>query len=1012
MKKKLIALLMAVSLASTGFFGNMSINAYAVNSSGTLVETVQNIGDELYGFKLIDTIYKENTDSTEMLFQHEKTGAKLLVIKNSDLNRGFSVAFNTPAESDKGINHILEHSLLGGSEKYPTNNMIFNVMNNTYTSFINAITMQNTTMFPVCSQSEEQLMKLTDIYMDAVYNPLIAKDKRVFEREAWRYELEDADSPLTFNGIVYNEMRGNYGNIDRVQSENDKKAIFKDTNQQYDSGGVPSSILDLSYEEFLETYNRNYTPSNSFMVLYGDVNYAEFLKMINDNYLSSYDKKTVEVNKKEQPAFNGLVEKDFDFPVSKDYDTTNKSKIDIVFAMPTMEQALVEDYAGMTMAVSLLRDDSSGFMKTLRESGIAEDYSISINCQTYQPIITISANNTDISKKHEFYNLVLKQLKEEVNSGLDKELAKSILSTLKFSDALENEEMAETKLQNATVMNMIFGNPMLDINSYYKDLESRLDGKYIEGLIDKYLVKNTQTALVTTNPKAGLLEENNEKLAKKLADKKASMSADEINALIDKTKSFEEWNNTETDPKVIDSLKAVSAKDIPVEVRDYNVKESNANGIREITADADVSGIAGTSFVFDESHLTEEELLYLNFYATLIGNDMPTKNHSSDEIKNEMTRKAYSNSFYMSPVSDNKDGTVAHPVFTFSYIAMDDDHKEVLELGSDMLLNTDLDNNYDDYIKNAINTEKQMYEYLCANPSYMSSIRSMAYDNLYSRYESYFSGIDYHNFIIELENEYNKNPQNVIDKIKTARDKAFNKNNMIVLFGGNNESKNKFNNELGNFVGKLSDKNYDKVSHNLPIPARREALITNLDVQYMSFNSNLNNLNLTGEGKFYVLSKLLNERLFIPQLRLNGGAYGAGASIDKDMYNVYTFRDADFANSLKVINSTDEYIKDSSANITNSILDSYIISTYADQNSPQGELSGSINALNNYLNNITIEDKKNILNQIKGTTAESIKDSWKALEKLNDNSNYVVVGSPDVINAHKDLFDKVIPLQQ
>ena len=1011
MKKKLIALLMAVSLAGTGFLGHISINAYAVDNTRTSVETVQNIGDELYGFKLIDTMYKENTESTEMLFQHEKTGAKLLLIKNSDLNRGFSVSFNTPSESDKGINHILEHSLLGGSEKYPTNNMIFNVMNNTYTSFINAFTMQNTTVFPVCSQNEEQLMKLTDIYMDAVYHPLIAKDKKVFEREAWRYELEDADSPLTVNGVVYNEMRGNYGNINWVGSENDKKAIFKDTNQQYDSGGVPSSILDLSYEEFLNTYNKNYTPSNSFMVLYGDVDYAKFLKMINDNYLSSYDKKTVEVDKKEQPVFNGLVEKDFDFPVAKDYDATNKSQIDIVFAMPTMEEKSVEDYAGMTMAAALLGDESSDFMKALRSSGIAEDYNVGISCQTYQPTITISANNTDISKKHEFYDLVLKELKNEISSGLNKELAKSIISSLKFSDALENENGAAMQLQNATVMNMIVGNPMIDINSYYKNMESRLDDKYIEGLIDKYLIKNTQTALVTTNPKAGLLEENNEKLVQKLADKKSSMSTDEINALIDETKSFKEWNNTEADQSVIDSLKAVSAKDIPVEVKDYNIKENNINGIKEITADADVSGIGSTSFVFDESHLTNEELLYLKFYSKLLDTDIPTKNHTGDEIKNEITRKAYGATGYVSAVSDNKDGTSAHPVFNYDFIAMDNDYKDVLDLTSDILLNSNLNDNYDDYVRNAISSEKQIYEYLCANPSYMISMRSMAYDNLYSRYVSYFLGIDYHDFITGLEKEYNENPQKVIDKIKEVRDKAFSKKNLTVLFSGNDESKNKFNDELGSFVDKFNDNSYDKVSHDLPVPAKREALTTNVDVQYMYVNSSLNNLNLTGEGKFYVLSKLLNEKLFIPQLRLNGGAYGANAGISGNIYNVYTYRDNDFANSLKVINSSDEYMKDAAANITDSILDSYIISTYAEQNSPQGELFGSMNALDEYLNSITIEDKKKILNEIKGTSVESLKDSWEVLEKLNDNSNYVVVGSPDVINAHKELFDKIIPLQ-
>ena len=238
---------------------------------------------------------------------------------------------------------------------------------------------------------------------------------------------------------------------------------------------------------------------------------------------------------------------------------------------------------------------------------------------------------------------------------------------------------------------------------------------------------------------------------------------------------------------------------------------------------------------------------------------MPTKNHSSDEIKNEMTRKACSNSFYVSTVSDNKDGTSAHPIFRFSYIGMDDDHKAVLDLSSDIHLNANLDNNYDDYIRNAISTEKQMYEYLCANPSYMASIRSMAYDNLYNRYQSYLLGIDYNNFIIKLEKEYNENPQKVMDKIKSVRDKAFSKKNLTVLFSGNDESKNKFNNELESFINKFNDNSYEKASYDLPVPARREALTTNMDVQYMSVNSSLKNLNLTGEGKFYVLSKLLYE---------------------------------------------------------------------------------------------------------------------------------------------------------
>ena len=1010
MKRKLIAILLAVALSELFILEQAPLSVYAADGTAAF-ETVQNVGDELYGFKLVKSEYKETSESTQMLFEHVKTGAKMLVIKNSDLNRGFSIAFNTPPESDKGINHILEHSLLGGSEKYPSGNIIFNVMNNTYTSFVNAFTQQNSTVFPVCSQNEEQLMKLTDIYMDAVYHPLIAKDKKVFEREAWRYELEDSDSPLTVNGIVYNEMRGNYGSIDRVSAENDKKALFKDTNQQYDSGGVPSSILDLSYEEFIDTYNKNYIPSNSFMVLYGDVDYGKFLKMINDDYLSSYDKKEVSIDKKEQPAFDGLVEKDYDFPVSSDYDATDKSKIDIVFALPEMDKIPVEDYAGITMAAALLGDNSSDFMKALRNSNIAEDYEVSTSCDTYQPVITISAKNTDMSKKKDFYNLVMSEIKSEVSNGVNKELAKSIIASLKFSDCLEKEQQSYNHLLSASIMNIIFGDSMIDINSYYKDIESKLDGKYMEELMDKYIVSNKQAALVTTNPKPGLLEANNAELTKKLTDKKASMSADEISDLVTKTKEFKEWNNKETDQSIIDSLKAVNAKDIPVEVKDYNIKESEVQGIKEVTADADISGIGSAGFVFDESHLTEEELLYLQFYSTLIGNDLPTKTRTGDEIKNDITRKSYGLGTRITPLSDNKDGTKAHPVFQLEYIAMNDDYKDIMDITSDMLLNSNVNENYDDYMKNAISSEKQQYDYLCANPSFMASIRAMAYDNLYNRYQNYLIGIDYHNFILQLEKDYNENPQKVMDKIKEVRDKAFSKNNLTVLFGGNDEARSKFNNELGNFLGNLGDKTYEKASYNLPVPERREALTTNIDVQYMTVNSNLNNLNITGEGKFYVLSKLLNERFLIPELRLNGGAYGVNASVSGKDFNIYTFRDNDFSNSLNVINSTDEYMKSVMAELTDAALDSYIISTYAEENSPQGELTGAIDTLNNYMNNITVEDKKQILDEIKGTTLDSLKNCGDDLGKLNDNSNYVVVGSPEVINAHKDLFDKIIPLQ-
>ena len=258
--------------------------------SAESISAVPEIGDEIFGFSITDTSFDEATKSTKIQFEHIQTGAKLLVIKNKDVNRGFSIKFNTPPDS-KGVNHILEHSVLGGSEKYPSKNSIFDIVNTTYVSFANALTYPNMTLYPICSQSEKQLLKSADIYLDAVFNPLILSDQRIFEREGWRYELTDEASDLAYNGIVYNEMQGIMGNISSVSIANANKTIFPDTDQGNYSGGYPSDILSLTYEELLDTYNKYYHPSNCFIVLYGDLDYENFLEMIDRDYLSSYDKR-------------------------------------------------------------------------------------------------------------------------------------------------------------------------------------------------------------------------------------------------------------------------------------------------------------------------------------------------------------------------------------------------------------------------------------------------------------------------------------------------------------------------------------------------------------------------------------------------------------------------------------------------------------------------------------------------------------------------------------------------
>ncbi|HCW52843.1 MAG TPA: hypothetical protein DG753_03695 [Clostridium sp.] len=1011
MKRRLIAALLMLSMVATTTLCTSPYGVYALDNNSSVTSTVQKVGQELHGFKVVEINYNDKTKTNEILLQHEKTGAKMLIMKNDDKDRGFCVGFNTPSESDKGINHILEHSLLGGSEKYPSNNIIFNVMNSTYTSFINAMTFQNATIFPVCSQSEEQLVKLTDVYMDAVYNPLIAKDKKVFEREAWRYEMEDSNSPLTVNGIVYNEMKGNYGSINYAASENVKKSLFKDTNQKYNAGGIPDSILDLSYDEFLNTYKNNYNPSNSFMILYGDIDYGKFLKMLDEDYLSKYDKKEIKIDRQIQSDFNGLYEANYDFPVASDSNESG-SIIDVAFAMNDVRNMDKEDFFGLSLIASLLNNDSSDFMKALKSSGIGEDYKITFGgYDAYEPTFDIRATNADPSKKKEFYNLVMNELNKSISNGINKELASSVINSTKFSDVLSGEIGSVYSLLIASQMNMLFDDPTVDQVEYIKNIQGKINDGYLESLLKNYLIESKKSALITTNPKQGLLEENIKKLEDKLAAKKASMSEEEINNLVNATKEFKDWNSKDADQDIINSLKAVTAKDIPVEVKDYDIKEEKVDNLKITASSCNVDEIGYVDFDFDISHLNKDELHYLEFYCDLVNNILPTSSRDVSTIMNELASDTSNFGVKMDTIYDDKDGANVHPIVSVSSFIMNRDMKKYLTLFNDIILNSIIDESVDEYIKNTIIDAKQEFKSICSNPNGYLNLRSRAYNDLSARYQNYYSGLDYNEFITKLEKEYNENPKAVFDKLKAVREKTFGKKNLTVFYSGNQSGQDSLKNSLSSFTLNLNDNSYDKVSVDLPVPAKREAFTINSQAQSLYMNSSLNDVGIKKNGNLKVMSKLLEEKYLLPQIRLNGGAYTVGCEVGDRSFTTYTARDNNYFNSMNIIAQSGHYLKDTLPQLTPEILDNYIISTFAQENTSVGELSGSVESLLCYKNKITANDKRKILEEIKSTDLSNLKNSHDLLNKLNSNANYIVSASPEAIEEHKDLFDKIIKLQ-
>jgi Zn-dependent M16 (insulinase) family peptidase len=339
----------------------------------------------IFGFELVRIESDSRNKNEKLLFMHEKTKLRMLIIKNDDINRGFAIKFNTITLNNRGTNHVIEHSIMCGSKKYPCSNIITDLTNTTYTSYANAFTYQNMNVYLVCSKNEKQLKRNVDIYLDAVFRPLFISDERIFEREGYRHELLHDSKEIRYNGIVYNEMLANTRNIEYVSKCNAIKTVFKNSTQGNIAGGDPTDITKLTYQELVNTYKMFYHPTNGFMVLYGDLNYNSFMEMIDKNYLAQYTEKGINFNREISISNRNFYTCNYEFPVAKEISVKRKSIIDLTFALEDMKKLGVEKCILLDITACILNFDNSKIKEALHASGIAESYSIRMDARTFQP---------------------------------------------------------------------------------------------------------------------------------------------------------------------------------------------------------------------------------------------------------------------------------------------------------------------------------------------------------------------------------------------------------------------------------------------------------------------------------------------------------------------------------------------------------------------------------------------------------------------------------------------------
>jgi Zn-dependent M16 (insulinase) family peptidase len=957
----------------------------------TTESTLPHIDDKIAGFVVKEVTPMESLGGTGILYEHEKSGAHLLYIKNDDINRSFTIAFKTPALNDKGIPHIFEHITLGGSAKYPDPNITFPFFNQTYNTYTNALTHATMTCFLGASLSEDQLLSIADYNLSGVFHPLLYTDPRLKDREAWRYEIKDAESPITIAGTVYSEMRGNM-NMSMLGYTNTIKTLYEGSKTAYVSGGVPDSIRTTTYEDLTSFHDTYYHPSNALIILYGKLDIGRFLSFFDSEYLSKYDRKTITVEKGTIAPFAKTNEKTFLLPVEKNAKTDDASEISYSFACNGIT---AEETCSLDMIVSILDQDSSILKQNLREKFPNANIFIFNNFDSPSaPYICITADGVNEKDKDVFVSTVDASIHEMLEKGIDEKILESIKTQQKLSNSLlaENNDLG-VSASRIIALFWSYSNSV-DYFPVQEKAIGDMTAEKAEEMMRRYLEDNRHRGVTITKPAAGLAEENDAALTKELSDKKAKMTKDEVIAMVQKGKEFQEWATKPVDETIIKELVSVTPSSLPEEIEQYDITDKTSDGIRYITSNANVNDIVSNTILLDASTIPVDKLQDVMTYLTLLG-QLDTKEHTKEELSTLLTR--YLGGMFLSDLSGAKGYKDAQDLYLASYnwISLGEDVPEAFALVKEILHDTDFSNTDD--IRDILQRNRLSFQQaLDNNILYVQMNRAGAMLSSTGAFNTYLTGYamdEHRKMLLDLD------PQQLTARMEDAGKFVNNRTNAIVCIVGDKESVKKSRREYASLLGGMSDETREKVDYTtLRLPKRNEALSNNANVHMNCIIGE----NPDYSGKDIVFANMLNDLYLLPTLRNKKGAYGAYLSSDMENQRLFTYRDPNLEETFATFRSIPDYLR--SAGISQETIDRYIIGSYSSLSRPMGKLTGVASSIQNSLLGITNATKLQWMKEAKSVNVQDVSAFADKMRKLLDEG---ILSTSGLSSLSKDssLFD-------
>lgn len=961
-------------------------------------------------YELLQEQEIDEIKSQGFLLRHIKTGARIVVLENEDDNKVFYVGFRTPPMDNTGVPHILEHSVLCGSDKYPVKEPFVELAKGSLNTFLNAMTYPDKTVYPVASCNDKDFKNIMDVYLDAVFNPKIYEREEIFLQEGWHYELDSPEGELTYNGVVYNEMKGAFSSPDDVISRYCLNSLYPDTSYGMESGGDPDYIPSLTYEAFKGFHKRLYHPSNSYIYLYGNCDMQERLEYLDKEYLSHYDFLEVNSEVKSQKAFDEPKRVEVDYSVSEEEGTINKSYFACNFSLGTAaDKELCNAFQILDYALSA---PGAPFKQTLIDAGLGEDVYTYFEPGIKQPMFSIVAKNVAKEREEEFVEMVKNTLQNIADKGLNKLTLTAGINATEFSyREADFGRIPKGLMYGLNILESWLyddNEPFLylKMNETFKFLKEKLEGRYFEDLIQKYLLDNPHSSIVVLNPVVNLTTIKEEQVKAKLRAYKESLSTEEINELIEATKSLKEYQKAKSTPEEMATIPMLSREDISKEIQPLYNSIEEINGVVVDNHDIYTNGIGYLNLLFDIENIEDEDIPYVGLLGVVMGY-MDTTKHTYEEISNEIdihTGGIYSE--FSTYEKINVPGVSAKSCIKCKAFLWE--MPNAMELIREMIFESP----YSDHkrLKEILAEIKaRLQSRFISSGHVVARTDCMAQFSMASKYSSLTNGIPYYNFIVDLYENFEKQKDAITAKLIEVTNKIFVKDRLFVSFTGAKADYENFKPVLTKFIETLPDGGYEPATRNIELVKNKTGYKTSSMVNYVARCGSFKNGGFEYAPALKILSTIMSYDYLWDNIRVLGGAYGcsSGYTINGVGYFV-SYRDPNVVATNKVFENAVEFVKNFDADEDD--MTRYILGTFGEIDAPMNPAAKGNRSLDCYLRNV--DEKYLTNNRIKmlNTYSEDIRALAPIIKAVIDEDYLCVIGNSDKISSEENIFDRTVNL--